>query len=176
VSLLLWRLSQPCTDVVTAQIEYRLRQKNLFCFVARLMWRMECSAGNNMQMLHEVSDFGPLPDCSRSSEFLRGLAKRIFINKQNYHSSPWKSTNFAGLLPCGSPEDEMSSSEPKKKPNIEIPKPYTTPEGFIPPSIAEQWRYVSFLRVCTHFFGKLLCTVAGKSQHPSRMRLHTSRA
>ena len=25
----------------------------------------------------------------------------------------------------------------------EVPKPYTTPEGYVPPTLAEQWRYVS---------------------------------
>ena len=33
-------------------------------------------------------------------------------------------------------------------PQQETPKPYTTPKGYKPPTIGEQWRYVSVLRVC----------------------------
>jgi len=35
----------------------------------------------------------------------------------------------------------MFSGLPKESQKLDVPKPYTVPEGYVPPSLAEQWSY-----------------------------------
>lgn len=71
----------------------------------------------------------------------------------------------------------MLQGEPRKPP--EVHKPYTTPPGFVPPTIGEQWRYVSYyldIHLILHFWETRLYMIKAShlpSSHPFSDSRHT---